>query len=84
MECARLRTGDVDFHHKSVRVWHGKGGRHRVVRLAEELIQPLKLQIAEVQKVLAVDLKHSDYGGVWMPGALAKKYPAVKSDLNWQ
>ena len=55
MECVRLRTGDVDFHHKSLRIWHGKGGRHRGVTLVEELIQPLKLQIAEVQKVLAVD-----------------------------
>ena len=31
MECVRLRVQDLDFDFKSVRVWNGKGGKHRVV-----------------------------------------------------
>jgi len=38
MECARLRVQDIDFDYKSLRVWNGKGGKHRVVTLADELI----------------------------------------------
>jgi len=37
MECIRLRVQDIDFDFKSIRIWNGKGGKHRVVTLADEL-----------------------------------------------
>ncbi len=37
-ECVRLRAGDIDLEYKCVRVWFGKGGKHRFVILSERLI----------------------------------------------
>ncbi|MBT0585399.1 tyrosine-type recombinase/integrase [Alteromonas oceanisediminis] len=36
MECVRLRVGNIDFDFKCVRVYNGKGGKHRVVTLAKK------------------------------------------------
>lgn len=46
MEAIRLRVSAIDFDYLSLMVWHGKGGKHRRVTLAPELIQPLKRQVA--------------------------------------
>ncbi|MFC3122949.1 phage integrase N-terminal SAM-like domain-containing protein [Agaribacter flavus] len=35
MECLRLRCQDIDFDYKAVRVWNSKGGRHRIITLAD-------------------------------------------------
>jgi integrase len=40
---------DIDFDFKSLRVCNGKGGKHRVVTLADELIPSLRQQIVLVQ-----------------------------------
>ena len=37
MEAVRLRVKDIDFDYCCIRVWNGKGGRHRTVALAPEL-----------------------------------------------
>lgn len=37
MEVVRLRVKDIDFDYCCVRVWNGKGGKHRTVTLAPEL-----------------------------------------------
>lgn len=31
MECMRLRVKDIDFEFKNIRVFNGKGGKHRIV-----------------------------------------------------
>ena len=36
MEAVRLRVKDVDFDFSSLKIWNGKGGKHRVVTLAPE------------------------------------------------
>lgn len=84
MECVRLRVGDIDFDYKSIRVWNGKGGRHRIVTLSEKLLVPLQQQISEVSRTMAIDINTSNYAGVWMPDALFRKYPNAKTDVNWQ
>ncbi len=38
MEAVQLRVQDIDFDYKCIRVWNGKGKKHRVVTLAPELI----------------------------------------------
>jgi integrase len=38
IELVRLRVKDVDLDYKQVRVVFGKGGKHRIVTLAQELI----------------------------------------------
>ncbi|WP_269490054.1 IS66 family transposase [Alkalilimnicola ehrlichii] len=53
LESVRLRVKDVDFRHRAVFVRRGKGGKDRVVTLADELITPLQRQVAELEKKLA-------------------------------
>jgi len=42
IELVRLRVKDIDFDFKQVRIMFGKGGKHRIVTLANELIAPLR------------------------------------------
>ncbi len=84
MEALRLRVQDIDFDYLSVQIWHGKGGKHRRVTLARELIQPLKQQIATVRMLYDHDMKNAEYCGVYLPFAMAEKYPAAPKQFNWQ
>ncbi len=45
MEVARLRVNDIDLDQLQLRIWNGKGYKHRLTTLAPELIPPLQLQI---------------------------------------
>jgi site-specific recombinase XerD len=69
MECVRprLRVKDIDFDYKSIRIWYGKGGKHRVVTLVDELIPGLRQQVTFVQQYLNADLINPGYSGVYLP-----------------
>lgn len=84
IELLRLRVRDLDFDHLQLRVWCGKGGKHRLTTLAEELLPLLKTQIKRVEFLLEQDSRLADFAGVWMPDALARKYASVAKGLNWQ
>ena len=84
MEAVQLRVQDIDFDYKCVRVWSGKGNKHRIVTLAQELHTQLHNQITQVDEYLQLDLKNDHYSGVWLPNALSKKYPNANKLLGWQ
>jgi len=84
MEAVKLRVQDIDFDYKCIRIWNGKGNKHRVVTLAQELIPSLRNQICQVQEYLQLDLSNQQYAGVWMPHRLSKKYPNANKSLLWQ
>ncbi|MGJ8619503.1 MAG: integron integrase [Methylophilaceae bacterium] len=84
MELVRLRVKDVDCDLKQIQVWNGKGFKHRLTTLAPELIPAIKRQIQKVEHYLADDLTNKEYAGVWMPDALARKYPNANKSLPWQ
>ncbi len=84
MEVLRLRVKDIDFEFQCIRVWNGKGGKHRVVTLAQEIRPHLRSQVERVKVVLAQDLLHDDYAGVYMPTALRSKYRGADKSLLWQ
>lgn len=84
MEVIRLRVQDIDFDYHSIQVWQGKGGKNRRVTLAPELVIALKAQIKVVEKYYIYDLKQPKYQGVWLPFALAKKYPNAAKEFGWQ
>lgn len=84
MECVRLRAGDIDFDYKCVRIWFGKGGKHRVVTLSESLIPLLKNHISESEKLLQRDLMVSEFAGAWIPHGLRKKYQQRNKTIEWQ
>ncbi len=84
LELVRLRAHDIDFDHLQVRIWNGKGFKHRLTTLASEPVTALKRQIERVNHILADDLENQNYVGVWMPDALARKYSSANKTLGWQ
>ncbi|MEP4890697.1 MAG: integron integrase [Aliiglaciecola sp.] len=84
MECIRLRVKDIDFDYKSVRIWNSKGGKHRVVTLADSLLSDLHKQIILVEQYLSADVVNPDFAGVWLPNRLRVKYKSATSDIGWQ
>ncbi|MCF2861309.1 integron integrase [Pseudoalteromonas sp. Cnat2-41] len=84
MEAVQLRVQDIDFDYKCIRIWNGKGNKHRVVTLATELIPLLRNQIAQADEYLKLDSQNEQYAGVWMPKALARKYPSANKSIAWQ
>lgn len=83
MECLRLRIKDIDFAMKMIIVRDGKGGKDRRTLLPAKLIEPLKKQIERVAHLHEQDTRDG-YGEVWMPHALARKYPKAAKELGWQ
>jgi integron integrase len=83
MECLRLRVKDIDFAQSQIVVREGKGEKDRLTMLPTSLVEPLKAQIAFVQKQHARDLADG-FGSVGLPFALAHKYPNSDKELAWQ
>jgi integron integrase len=83
MECLRLRVKDVDFELHQIIVREGKGAKDRVTMLPLRLEAALKQQIDFVGTMHADDLANG-MGDVYMPHALARKYPAAAKSLPWQ
>lgn len=83
MELVRLRIGDLDFNHHQIRVWNGKGYKHRLVTMAPELSPALENQIAVARTFFEEDIANPEYAGVFLPNALARKYRSAPRQLHW-
>ena len=83
MECMRLRVKDVDFDRNEICVRNGKGGKDRRVPLPRTLREPLAARLERVRILHALDVV-AGRGRVWLPHALARKYPNAPVELGWQ
>lgn len=83
MECVRLRVKDLDFAQRLIVVRDGKGAKDRVTLLSEPLIPPLKEHLQRVEHLHQADLAQG-YGAVYLPYALAQKYPNANREWIWQ
>ncbi|WP_029215030.1 integron integrase [Kallotenue papyrolyticum] len=83
MECVRLRVKDVDFAQRQITVRSGKGNRDRVTLLPDRVKEPLQRQLRIAQALHHNDLEQG-YGRVYLPNALARKYPNAEYDWIWQ
>ncbi|QDH69714.1 integron integrase [Marilutibacter alkalisoli] len=83
MECHRLRVKDLDFERNEICVRNGKGGKDRRVPLPQRLKVDLQRQRDRV-KVLHGQDRLEGVAGVYLPHALAKKYPNAGFELGWQ
>ena len=83
IECRRLRVKDVDFDEQTITVRSGKGDKDRITVLPERAKQPLMEQIEHVRRKHRKDL-NDGVGSVYLPFALAKKYPNASFDFAWQ
>jgi len=83
MECIRLRVRDLDFERKLIYVRAAKGGKDRTTLFPESLHSFMKSQVETVKKLHQKDLSDG-YGEVYLPGALARKYPNAAKSFGWQ
>src|SRR6185503_17580324 len=82
-ELLRLRVKDLDLERGQIVVRDGKGAKDRVTMLPDKLKSELQQHLRQVRAQWEVDVK-SDYAGVWLPEALARKYPNAPKEWPWQ
>lgn len=83
MEAMRLRVQDVDFDYRQIMVRQGKGAKDRATMLPDSLIVPLQEQLRHAKHIHELDLREG-YGCVYLPYALARKYPNACKEWGWQ
>ncbi len=83
METVRLRVQDIDYSMKQICVRSGKGAKDRITTFPESIIPLLENHLAKVKIVHAQDIAEG-CGAVYLPYALARKYPNADKQFNWQ
>lgn len=83
MEACRLRIKDVDLETRIVVVRDGKGAKDRVTVLPGSLVTELEEQVRRALEVHRLD-RLAGADGVWLPHALARKYPGAPLEAAWQ
>lgn len=83
MEVVRLRVKDVEFARGEILIREGKGARDRVTMLPASLMLQLRDHLVRVRSLHERDCKEG-LGEVFLPFALARKYPKGARDWGWQ
>ena len=82
MELLRLRVKDVDLTRQQVIVRGGKGDKDRVTVLPEVLVERLRAHRDRLRGLHEQD-RAAGLAGVWLPEALARKYPGAGVTWEW-
>ena len=82
-ECIRLRCKDIAFDEGHIVVRSGKGEKDRITVLPEVTVAALHEQLRHVKLLHERDLSDG-FGHVYLPYALAKKYPNAATEIPWQ
>ena len=83
MECMRLRVKDLDFGYNQIIIRDGKGSQDRMTMLPQSSIPALQRHLSDVKHLHERDLQ-AGYGAVYLPYALAEKYPNAPTEWAWQ
>jgi integron integrase len=83
LECLRLRIKDIDFGQHLIVVRDTKGNEDRVTLLPEQLELILQEHLTHVKTLHQSDLE-ADFGAVYLPYALDRKYPNANREWGWQ
>ncbi len=83
MECIRLRVMDIDFGNQQIIVRDGKGNKDRVVPLPKRYSDALTKHLERRQRLYLQDAAQG-HGTVYLPPALARKYPRAAGEWIWQ
>ena len=83
MELLRLRVMDVDFERNQITVRSGKGDKDRVTMLPDSVRMALQEHLRRVRLLHEQDLGLG-FGVVYLPEALARKYPNAGKEWAWQ
>ena len=82
-QCVLLRVQNIDFAYRQITVRDGKGQKDRVVPLPQRPVETLQHHLATMQRLHQDDLP-AGYGAVFLPHALARKYPQAPQAWGWQ
>ena len=82
-EALSLRIKDIDFGFDKIYIWDSKSLKDRTIPLPQKLKEKLKEQVEFVTTLHKQDLENG-YGSVYIPYALAKKYPRAQFETKWQ
>jgi integron integrase len=83
LECVRLRVKDTDFGLNQIVVRDGKGKKDRITVFPDELKYALREHLVYVKQLHEQDLSKG-FGSVYLPFALARKYPNTGKQWGWQ
>ena len=83
LECMRLRVKDIEFDFQTISVLDSKGGKSRRVPLPTKCIGDLRKQVESITELHNADLELG-FGEVFLPDALARKYPGAATEKAWQ
>lgn len=83
MECVRLRVKDVDFERLEIVVRDGKGAKDRITMLPGSIVPLLQAHLLK-RRALFDDDGHAGKVSVYLPDALAVKYPNAAQEWGWQ
>lgn len=83
MEAVRLRIKDVDFERREITIRDGKGQKDRMTVLPSRLVEPLRAQLQRTRRQHRDELQLGR-GDVYLPDALARKYPKAPWEWGWQ
>ena len=83
MECVRLRVKDVEFAQRQIVVRDGKGAKDRVTMLPQTLADSLQAHLRQRRGLFEDDLR-AGKAAVYLPDALARKYPSAATEWAWQ
>ncbi len=81
-ELVRLRIKDVDLDRGTVTIRGGKGDKDRTTVLPKGLREALAGRIEEARKIWERD-READLAGVYLPGALARKFSRASETFEW-
>jgi len=82
-ECLRLRVKDLDFKQSQILIRDSKGHKDRLTMLPDLLKSPLRKHLSRVKNLHKKDLQNG-HGDVYLPHALARKYPNAAREWIWQ
>lgn len=82
-EAIRLRVKDLDFANRRIEIHQSKGGKSRVVPMPESLAETLQRYMATRRALYDHDVAAGTVS-VWLPYALARKYPNARTEFRWQ
>ena len=83
IECVRLRVKDIGLESGQIVVRDGKGQKDRITMLPEKLVEPLRKHLGKVRALWESD-REAGLPGVYLPYAVARKYPQASTDWVWQ
>ena len=81
-ELMSLRIKDIDLDRGTLTVRQGKGDKDRMTVLPQNLRDAIARQIEKVRQIWKAD-RQEDQPGVYLPGALARKFREAAKEFEW-